>query len=147
MCPASAANSTTVRRFMIAEDDLDDQLLIRDALEQNGVRGTDITFVDDGQELLNALNGPGEPDIILLDLNMPRKDGRKALLEIKNNEALKHIPVIVFTTSSEHEDIRLTYQYGGNTFFTKPSRYEELVEVMALIKRYWMETALLADLH
>lgn len=147
MCPVSAISSTNVRRFMIAEDDLDDQLLIRDALEQNGVRGTDITFVDDGQELLNALNGPGEPDIILLDLNMPRKDGRKALLEIKNNEALKHIPVIVFTTSSEHEDIRLTYQYGGNTFFTKPSRYEELVEVMALIKRYWMETALLADLH
>jgi len=135
------------RRFMIAEDDPDDQLLIRDALEQNGISEQDISFVDDGQELLLALERGGQnPDVILLDLNMPRVDGRQALKEIKSNEALKHIPVIIFTTSSSEEDVRLTYQTGGNTFFTKPSSFDDLVSTMALIKLYWTETAVLAEM-
>ena len=131
-------------RVMIAEDDIDDQMLIRDALEHNGVDCNDVLFANDGQELLTHLaNGCSAPAIVLLDLNMPRKDGRETLREIKSTEKYKHIPVIIFTTSSADEDIRLTYQSGGNSFFTKPSNFDDLVNVLALIKRYWLESALL----
>lgn len=131
---------------MIAEDDLDDQLLIRDALEENGVLSGDIMFVEDGQELLEKLQAPELiPGLILLDLNMPRMDGREALRQIKQDERLKHIPIVVFTTSSSEEDIRYTYEFGGNTYFTKPTSFDELVRVMLLIKSYWLETALLAE--
>ena len=126
--------------FLIAEDDLDDQMLIRDAFIENGIPVNDIEFVNDGQELLDLLNNkPVLPRVVLLDLNMPKKDGREALKEIKAAVKYKHIPVIVFTTSSSVDDIRLTYEYGGNSFFTKPSNFNELVSVLALLKKYWLE--------
>ncbi|TQV66315.1 response regulator [Exilibacterium tricleocarpae] len=131
-------------QLIIAEDDPDDQMLMKDALVQNGVREKDVRFASDGQELLSLLAcSVQNPAIILLDLNMPRKDGRQTLREIKGTESYKHIPVIVFTTSSSDEDILLTYQQGGNTFFTKPSTFDELVDIFALIKKYWIETAVL----
>lgn len=144
MTVSPAANKPHRPRLMIAEDDVDDQMLMRDALEQNGLRSSDFAFANDGQELMGMLNASSDtPAIILMDLNMPRKDGREALKEIKATENYRHIPVIVFTTSSDDDDIRLTYQCGGNSFFTKPASYDGLVDVFALIKKYWMETAVL----
>lgn len=144
----SASNITkgTVRRhFMIAEDDPDDQMLIEDALVENGVAKETIHFVDDGESLLNALNNTNNvPDIILLDLNMPRVDGRQALKKIKSDNKLKHIPIVIFTTSSSLEDVKSSYQDGCNTFFTKPSSFNDLVESMGIIKTYWAERAILA---
>ncbi|WP_052481422.1 response regulator [Gilvimarinus agarilyticus] len=133
------------RGLIIAEDDVDDQLLIRDALEENGVLAGDVVFVNDGQELMDRLKAPDPvPGLILLDLNMPRMDGREALRQIKQDDTLRHIPIVVFTTSSSEQDVNNTYQLGSNTFFTKPTSFDELVRVMSLIKSYWLETALLA---
>lgn len=134
------------RRFMIAEDDPDDQLLIEDALVENGVSRDEISFVEDGQSLLTALDSTQHvPDIILLDLNMPRIDGRQALKKIKSSESLKHIPVVIFTTSSSDEDVKSSYQHGCNTFFTKPATFNDLVENLGIIKTYWAERAILVD--
>ncbi|UOB19174.1 response regulator [Abyssalbus ytuae] len=139
--------ANTQLKFIIAEDDDDDKLLIQDALEENGITYADTMYVDDGLQLLEKLEHPDlYPTVILLDLNMPKKDGRETLREIKNNELLKHIPVVVFTTSNSLEDIKLSYQYGGNTYFTKPPHFSELVEIMGLIKKYWLEKAAIASL-
>ena len=140
-------NSTSVETrnrplLIVAEDDLDDQLLIKDALADNGMGGQDFLFVNDGDELLKALPAyRNRPAIIMLDLNMPKMDGREALQEIKKSEDFKHIPVIIFTTSSAVEDIKMTYQSGSNTFFTKPTLYAELVDLLGLIIDYWFEKA------
>ena len=128
--------------LVVAEDDLDDQLLIRAALVDNGMSVSDIIFVNDGDELLQILPSLQPcPVVIMLDLNMPKMDGREALQEIKKNDRFKHIPVIIFTTSSADEDVKMTYESGGNTFFTKPALYEELVEVTGLILSYWFGKA------
>ena len=106
-------------------------------------------FVVDGQDLLDYLRRDGEysgsarttprPSIILLDLNMPRKDGREALAEIKGDEALRWIPVVVLTTSSDEQDIRSAYELGASSFITKPVTFGGLVEVMKTWQRYWFE--------
>ncbi len=128
--------------IIIAEDDADDRLLIQDALHENQIEKRQIIFAEDGEELLHLLKGNDyHPHIIFLDLNMPRKDGRQALKEIKSDENLKHIPVIIFTTSSSDEDIFNCYHEGSNTYFTKPARFQELVEIVKVIKSYWMEKA------
>lgn len=132
-------------KILIAEDDNDDKLLIQDALDDIGIKFEDTFYVSDGEELLNKLKIENNlPLLILLDLNMPIKDGRQALKEIKNSDLLKHIPVIIFTTSSSEEDIKISYKFGTNTYFTKPSLYSEMVEIMELIKKYWLEKARLA---
>lgn len=129
-------------RLYIAEDDADDRLLIKDALLDCGISDVNFTFFEDGEALLEGLlQHPLRRGIVLLDLNMPRKDGRQALQEIKVSDRLKHIPVIVLTTSSAVEDVHLTYRLGGNTFFTKPSRYEDLLDIVSTIKAYWLERA------
>ena len=131
--------------IIVAEDDVDDKLLIQDAFEANDIKGENIFFVENGDELITRLNGPSRhPVLIMLDLNMPKKDGRETLREIKNDDLLKHIPVIIFTTSSSEDDIRLTYKHGGNTFFTKPALFNDLVDVIGIIKKYWLEKAALA---
>ncbi|TRX60534.1 response regulator [Fulvivirga sp. M361] len=131
-------------QIMIAEDDLDDRLLIEDAFKENGISLLTTSFAGDGDELLTLLKDRVElPDIIMLDLNMPKKDGREALKEIRANNLLKHIPIIIFTTSNAEEDIRLAYQEGGNTYITKPSLFSELVDTVGIIKRYWFEKAAL----
>jgi CheY-like chemotaxis protein len=106
-------------------------------------------FVYDGQELLDYLRREGayagpsfdapRPGLILLDLNMPKKDGREALAEIKANEALRRIPVVVLTTSKDEEDVLRTYDLGVNSFITKPVTFAGLVEVMRTWTRYWLE--------
>ena len=130
----------------MAEDDADDRLLAHDALAECGL-GEDLRFVENGEELLDYLLQRGKynkqtprPGLILLDLNMPVKDGREVLQEIKTNAALRRIPVVVLTTSRADTDIDRIYNLGANSFITKPVRYEALVEVMRTIGEYWLET-------
>ncbi|MEQ8244483.1 response regulator [Fulvivirga sp.] len=129
-------------QLIIAEDDLDDRLLMEDALNDNCIDLNNVRFSEDGDDLLNTLqNVKPLPDLIILDFNMPKKDGRMALKEIKANPKLKHIPIIIFTTSKSEEDIKLAYLEGGSTFITKPSLYSDLVETISIIKKYWFEMA------
>jgi len=133
--------------ILLADDDEEDRMLAADALEESRVVN-DLRFVEDGDELLDYLYRRGrysEPDaaptpgLILLDLNMPRKDGREALREIKADPDLRRIPVIVLTTSKAEEDIYRTYDLGANSFITKPVSFDGLVAVMRDIGRYWIE--------
>jgi CheY-like chemotaxis protein len=133
--------------ILLADDDEEDRMLAADALEESRVVN-DLRFVEDGDELLDYLYRRGrysEPDaapspgLILLDLNMPRKDGREALREIKADPDLRRIPIIVLTTSKAEEDIYRTYDLGANSFITKPVSFDGLVAVMRDIGRYWIE--------
>lgn len=134
-----------ITSIIIAEDDADDRLLIEDALNENDISSDSLLFVGDGEELVDRLNkNATKPSLVFLDLNMPRKDGRQALREIKDNEKLKHIPVIILSTSNSEEDIETSYRNGVNTYFAKPSKYSELVEIIATVKSYWCEKAALA---
>lgn len=143
----SAMLSENRIRILMAEDDPDDRLLFQDALAE--IRfGNKVDFVEDGQELMDYLLRKGEydklindplPGLILLDLNMPRKDGREALSEIKQNERLRRIPVVVLTTSSDEEDIVRSYDVGVNSFITKPVTFESLVQAIKTFTNYWFE--------
>ena len=132
---------------LVAEDDPGDRLLIRDAFNECGVCN-DLRFVGDGVELIDYFHGhstgpdedPGSrPDLILLDLNMPRKDGREALREIKADPRLRAIPVVVLTASMSEEDVLRTYDLGAAGYITKPVTFEGLVEVVKTLGRYWFE--------
>ena len=134
-------------RILIADDDADDRLLIADALDEARLSNP-VDFVEDGVELMEFLTHSGKyehleddflPGIILLDLNMPRKDGRTALKEIRENPRLRRIPIVVLTTSKSEEDILRTYDLGVNSFITKPVTFEKLVELAQLIGKYWIE--------
>lgn len=134
-------------RILVAEDDLDDQMMLREALHENRL-ANDLRFVQDGEELMDYLNRTQKysdpatsprPGMILLDLNMPKKDGREALREIKSNPNLRHIPVVVLTTSKAEEDIVRTYNLGVNSFITKPVTFDSLVTVTRDMSRYWLE--------
>lgn len=134
-----------ITTIIIAEDDADDRLLIEDALNENNIDSKDLMFVDDGEALIELLDSnTNSPCMVFLDLNMPKKDGRQALKEIKEDKRFKHIPVIVFSTSNSVDDIKTSYQNGVNTYFTKPSKYSDLVEILRTVKSYWWEKARLA---
>lgn len=130
--------------ILMADDDDDDYLLTKKALKESKLLNT-LVRVKDGEELLDYLHSRGEfedalrPGVILLDLNMPRKDGREALKEIKSDEGLRNIPVVIFTTSGADEDIYRTYQLGSNSFITKPVTFENLISVMKALGAYWFE--------
>ncbi len=133
--------------ILMADDDADDRLLAQDAFEENRL-GNELRFVEDGEELLDYLYRRGKyidpessprPGIILLDLNMPRLDGREALKEIKADPDLHSIPIIVLTTSSAEEDITRTYDLGVNSFITKPVTFEGLVDVIKKTGWYWLQ--------
>lgn len=141
--------------ILLADDDEEDRMLAANALEESRVVN-DLRFVHDGDELLDYLNHRGQyadpasapaPGLILLDLNMPRKDGREALREIKANPDLRRIPIVVLTTSKAEEDIYRTYDLGANSFITKPVSFEGLVAVMRDIGRYWIEIVELPPSH
>ena len=140
--------------ILMADDDEDDRMMTEQAMKKNRLANV-IKFVVDGEELLDYLSHKGEynpdnapsPDLILLDLNMPRKDGKEALKEIKSSKRLKHIPVIVLTTSSAEEDIVKTYDLGVNSFITKPVTFDELVNVVKQIDNYWFELVKLPALN
>lgn len=133
--------------FLMADDDPDDRLMTQKALREyrlkNGMR-----FVEDGEELMDYLLHRGRyvdptsaprPGVILLDLNMPRKDGREALGEIKANPELRSIPVVVLTTSKAEEDILRSYDLGVSAYVAKPVTFQSLVEVMKILSIYWFE--------
>ena len=133
--------------ILMADDDPDDRMLTRDALAESRL-ANDLHFVEDGEELLDYLHQRGKfsdpqssprPGLILLDLNMPRKDGREALRDIKSDPSFRHIPVVVLTTSKAEEDIYRTYDLGVNSFITKPVTFDGLVDVMRALGRYWFE--------
>ena len=134
--------------ILIADDDPDDRVLTRDAFNEVGMP-VELIFVEDGDQLLDYLNRRGAyadaavnpmPRLILLDLNMPRRDGREVLAEIKNSPALKHIPVVVLTTSKAEEDVLKSYQIGSNSYIVKPVSFAALTEVVREIGRYWLDT-------
>lgn len=131
--------------ILLADDDEDDRLMAREALEESKL-ANDLHTVPDGEELLDYLyrrdrysdpaNSP-RPGLILLDLNMPRKDGREALKEIKADPELRQIPIVVLTTSKAEEDVFRTYDLGVNSFITKPVSFDGLVHVMKSLAHYW----------
>jgi two-component system response regulator len=133
--------------ILMAEDDADDRLLVKDALAESRVLN-ELRFVEDGEELLQYLRHEGRyadpessprPGLVLLDLNMPRKDGREALQEIKADPNLRRIPVVVMTTSKAEEDIFRSYDSGASSYITKPVTFDRLVELMRTLGYYWIE--------
>lgn len=133
--------------ILMADDDADDRVLARDALQESRVIN-ELHFVEDGEELMDYLlhrkryadpaSAP-RPSLILLDLNMPRKDGREALQEIKSHPELRRIPVVILTTSKAGEDVYRSYDLGANSFITKPVTFNGLVHLMKSIGCYWIE--------
>jgi CheY-like chemotaxis protein len=132
--------------ILMADDDDDDYVLTKKALKESKLLNT-LIRVRDGEELIDFLHGRGiyegknvpRPGVILLDLNMPRMDGREALKEIKTTPGLSSIPIVVFTTSKAEEDIYRSYQLGSNSFITKPVTFESLITVMNALGTYWFE--------
>jgi len=133
--------------IVLADDDPDDCVLAREALEESRL-ANELHIVGDGEDLLAylrhegayaAANAAPRPGLILLDLNMPRMDGREALREIKADPSLRSIPVVVLTTSRAEEDIYRTYDLGVSSFIAKPVTFEGLVDVMKVLGRYWFE--------
>ncbi len=149
----SASQSSRPIVILMADDDADDRMLTRDALEESHL-ANEIRFVADGEELMDyllhrksfaeAADAP-RPGVILLDLNMPRKDGREALAEIKAEPSLRRIPVVILTTSKAEEDVYRSYDLGANSYITKPVTFDALVEVMRGLGRYWLEIVELPD--
>jgi CheY-like chemotaxis protein len=134
-------------RILIADDDEDDRLLAREALTQSRLRNP-VDFVEDGEELLEFLRGTGRhagrvdahlPGVVLVDLNMPRLGGIEAIREIKSDAALRHIPLVVLTTSKDEADIYRSYDLGVNSYIVKPVTFTALVDVMRDLGRYWFE--------
>ena len=141
--------------ILMADDNEDDRFLARKALQDGHVNGS-LREVEDGEELMDYLKHLGRyrdaadsprPGIILLDLNMPRKDGHEALAEIKADASLRRIPVVVLTTSEDETDLLTSYDLGASSFITKPMSFQALVEVMKTIGKYWIETVTLPTSH
>jgi CheY-like chemotaxis protein len=133
--------------ILIADDDADDCLLVREALRESS-QPHELRIVRDGQQLLDYLRQRGEfgqkeqtprPDLILLDLKMPRKDGREALSELKADPRLRSIPIVVLTTSTARDDISFCYRMGVNSYLTKPATFRGLVDLLSTLCKYWFE--------
>lgn len=133
--------------ILMADDDPEDRMLAEEALEEARL-ANDLRFVEDGEELIDYLKRRGKysdpknsprPGLILLDLNMPRKDGREALEEIKADPMLKTLPVVILTTSEADEDILRSYDLGASSYITKPVTFDGLVNIMRALKVYWFE--------
>jgi CheY-like chemotaxis protein len=129
----------------MADDDADDRLLVSDALAECH-SDERLRFVEDGEELMdyllrqNQYASPGaapRPGLVLLDLNMPRKDGREALREIRAHPELRRLPVVAFTTSNSDSDVTVLYDLGANSFVSKPVAFDALVSVLGSLIRYW----------
>jgi len=132
-------------QILIVDDDADDRLLIREAFDENDLPCR-LEFVANGEGMVRLLknrlagsdtDSPEIPNLILLDLNMPRMDGREALQWIKSQARLKHIPIVVLTTSDAYEDVRTAYELGSSSFVVKPSSFDELVSTVSAIWNYW----------
>ncbi len=133
--------------LLVADDDAEDCMLARDALKESRL-ANEVHFVSDGEELFDYLKRRGKyaaaaasprPGLILLDLNMPKKDGREALRELKADPDLRHIPIVILSTSQAEEDIFRSYDAGVSSFITKPVSFQGLVEVMKTLGKYWFD--------
>lgn len=129
--------------ILMAEDDTGDQILVRKAFARSRVINN-LTIVNNGEELMRYLRRAPpyatapRPDLLMLDLNMPKKDGREALAEIKADATLRHLPVVILTTSDADEDILRSYDLGANSYIQKPVTFEKLVEVIRTLSEYWL---------
>lgn len=129
---------------LIAEDDRDDRLLMEEGFRENEYTNT-LIFVNDGEELIDyllrqgnyKLRGEALPDLIFLDLNLPKKDGRECLKMIKKHPVIKRLPVIVFSTSNSHLDVKECYELGANCYLSKPQTFKELTEMLRKIGDFW----------
>jgi CheY-like chemotaxis protein len=144
--------TNSLRPLLLADDDPDDREMVKKALEKHLANA--FYTVSDGEELMDFLNHRGEyspadrsptPGLILLDLNMPKKDGREALAEIKADPTLRWIPIVVMTTSKAEEDIFQTYALGASSFIRKPNSVIKLVNVMTVLSQYWFQTVSLPN--
>ena len=134
-----------LKTILLADDDLEDRMLIEHAFKAGDFL-YDLRFVQDGEEVMDYLNRCGDyvdssksprPNLILLDLNMPRKNGWEALREIKSSPDFRKIPVVILTTSQNEEDITQSYELGVNSFITKPVTYEALIDLIKTLEKYW----------
>ncbi|GAA0879314.1 response regulator [Algoriphagus jejuensis] len=137
--------------ILMADDDPDDQILLQEALKENNIPNS-VCFVENGEELIDFLHRRGKfegvellPGLILLDLNMPKMDGRQALKLLKADPILKKIPIVVLTTSRADSDILECYDLGVNSFISKPVNFAELVDVTREISNYWLGTVTLPE--
>lgn len=137
--------------ILMADDDPDDRLFNQDALEQAGLTAR-LELVENGQELMDFLRCEGKyleraaevlPDLIVLDLNMPKMDGNEVLSAIKADPTLRYIPVVMLTTSHSEADIRKSYDLGVSGYITKPLTYKRLIEIMKTVGKYWFDTVVL----
>jgi len=133
--------------ILIAEDDADDRFLLQAAFEENGFTDR-LHFVENGvealdylQDLCNKANEPVLPKFMLLDLNMPKKDGREVLKELKQHPELKKIPVVIFSTTNNEQEMRRCYELGANSYITKPNSFESLLKTVAALRSYWMHSS------
>ena len=137
--------------IMVAEDDADDRYLMQTALDETGFK-EQVSFVDNGVELIHNLEAIDEhngtapfPKLIMLDLNMPKMDGREVLKKIKSHDNFKRIPVVVFSTTKNQLEVQRCYDLGANTYIVKPASYDRLVETIREVCTYWFKTATLID--
>lgn len=133
-----------IQHILMADDDADDRFLVQAAFEDNKIEQK-LLFFEDGEQLLDHLQDEsiqGITRFILLDLNMPKRDGRDVLRTLKADEQLSTIPVIVFSTSKAPDDINSSYKLGANSYVVKPSSYEHLKEVIQKISDFWLNTAM-----
>ncbi|HYM09810.1 MAG TPA: response regulator [Bryobacterales bacterium] len=135
---------------LITEDDLGDQILIREALQSSRIPKS-LQIVGDGEEALEYLHRSGRyapparaprPDLILLDLNMPRLGGKELLARLKADDNLRTIPVVAFTTSGREEDITQCYAMGVNSYVQKPTDFDQFQAVLQRLEQYWLEVSL-----
>jgi len=133
--------------ILIAEDDADDRFLLKAAFEENGF-SDNLLFLENGVEVLEYLfsiklreSDKKMPRFILLDLNMPKKDGREVLKELKLHPELKKIPIVIFSTTNNEHEMRRCYELGANSYITKPNSFEGLLKTVAALRSYWMNTA------
>ena len=133
--------------ILVAEDDTDDAFFLQRAFQKAGVP-TSLQFVKDGQEAIDYLDGEGDftdraayptPDLLLLDLKMPRINGFQVLEWVRQQPALKRLPVIIFSSSDEGKDINHAYDLGANSYLLKPHSSEDLITVAQKLKMYWVE--------
>jgi len=125
----------------MADDDADDRFLVQAAFEDNDLINR-IVFFEDGEQLLEyyiADNSQEIPHLILLDLNMPKRDGREVLKVIRKNEKWDQVPIIIFSTSNAPDDIFTSYQLGANCYIVKPSSYEELKDLILRVHKFWLQ--------
>ncbi|WP_247231807.1 response regulator [Telluribacter sp. SYSU D00476] len=131
--------------ILMADDDADDRFLVQAAFEDNNIPHH-ILFFEDGEQLLNHLSttsGDNAPSFILLDLNMPKRDGREVLKVLKSDKHLRSIPIIIFSTSKAPDDVNSSYFLGANSYVVKPSSYEHLKDVIQKISDFWLNTAMI----